>query len=164
MEKTEITDALMRAMEKALETLAFVEAIPLNEDTTPFPEGAEPKPRTSTKWTRVNIVRPVEASVSLLLPPELATMLTMDMFGFFDDSEVTDEIIGDAMGELCNVLAGRVACELLGDDAEFELGLPSRGFAESDGDVELPDGQLFTLDYGVEGHTLSMVFEGKDFQ
>lgn len=164
MNPQDINAALMRAMEKALETLAFVEAIPLNDESQPFPEEHTPAPRTAVHWTRVELVRPISATTTVLMPPELAKTLTMDMFGFFDDSEVTGEMIGDAMGELCNVLAGRIAVEVLGNDAEFELGLPSRGIEENDENVKRPQGKLHTLDYAVEGHTLTVVFAGVDFQ
>jgi CheY-specific phosphatase CheX len=164
MDSKDLNKSLLRAMEKALESLAFVEAIPLNEDTPPLPDELKPKPRTRVLWTFVEIVRPISGNVYLLMPPELGKSLTMDMFGLFDDSEVTDEMVIDAMGELNNVLSGRVADEILGENAEFELGLPKHGIAEQESEVTLPPGKTHKLDYAVEGFTLSVILGGKDFQ
>jgi len=158
-----IGDALARAMDKSLETLAFVEAIPLNEDTPPLPDELVPAPRTTTNWAKTPIINPFKGEIFLLLPPELSEMLTEMMFGMLDEGELDQSLVMDAIAELSNVLAGRFVDELLEGDAVFELGLPERGSVSSDAEVPLPDTHMHKLDYAVEGYTLTVVLAGVDF-
>ena len=164
MEEEKISREFSQAVMESLENLAFVEAIPLDADTSLLPEDAAPRPRTNVAWALTPFVRPLVGNIVLLMPPELGQMLTEIMFGAMGDGEIVDDVMLDAIAETSNVIAGRVMNGLIGDNAEFELGLPQRGLGESDEDVPLPDAPSYRLDYAIEGYTFTVVLGGRDFQ
>ena len=164
MDPAAISKAFTRAVSGSLEQLAFVEAIPMDENSPPLPDDLKPKPRTNVAWAQTPIVRPLEGDILMIMPPELGKMLTEIMFGGLGEGIVSDEVMLDAIAETSNVIAGRVMNGLIGDNAEFELGLPQRGLGASDNDAPRLDAASFRLDYAIEGYTLTVILGGGDFQ
>ena len=160
----QISRAFSQAVIQSLEQLAFIEVIPINENTPPLPDELTPKPRTNVAWALTPVVQPLEGKILMIMPPELGQMLTEIMFGEIGSGDVTKEAMLDAVAETSNVIAGRVMNELIGDNAEFELGLPEKGLSASDEEVPMYSTASYRLDYAIEGFTLTVMLNGKDFQ
>lgn len=148
-------DAMETAVARTLEAMAFVEALPL-KGKEPLPEDMQPAPRTRVVYAKVPLVTPVEGDVYLLLSPELASQLTEMIYGMFEDENLASEITLDAVAEVTNILAGRFLDEYLGEGTAFELGLPEKGEVEEDREVPRSGSRVLSLDYAVEGHTLTV--------
>ncbi|MFH0883870.1 MAG: chemotaxis protein CheX [bacterium] len=164
LEKANLYKALTQAVAESLESLAFVEAILLDEKTPLLPEEQAPKPRTSVAWARTPFIKPLEGEILLIMPPELGQMLTEIIFGAMGEEKISDEVMLDAIAETSNVVAGRVMNGLIGNHTEFELGLPIRGMGSSDQEVPMPRGTLHKLDYTIEGYTFTVILGAKGFE
>jgi len=158
-ENGKLKSALSSALSETLETLAFLETLPLGEDAPPEAEMIDIQPRRQVVWVRIPMVAPVPGSLTMILSPELGHMLTEMMFGSFGD-KLSNELMLDAVAETTNVVAGRFLDHLLGGGKAFELGLPEKDQATADNQVPMPDDVRVTLDYAVERHKMTVVLAG----
>lgn len=90
----------LAALLEVLEAAAFLFGDPVDCCGVDLPE--EPL------LARVDVSGPLVGRVELALPAPLATTLVGNMLGLEDGAEVTDGAAADALGELVNVLAGRI--------------------------------------------------------
>jgi hypothetical protein len=62
--------------------------------------------------------------MSLGVPKEMALLLAANLLGLEPDSAEAQESLGDAVGEMANMLAGTLAVELFGKDVVCRIGVP----------------------------------------
>jgi hypothetical protein len=62
--------------------------------------------------------------MSLCVPKELALTLAANLLGLEPDSVEAEASLGDAVGEMANMLAGILAVELFGSDVVCKIGVP----------------------------------------
>jgi len=110
---------LVEAISNIIETMAFVEVLKADR-ITPYDE--------DLARLRVEILvnAPFPGEIRLILPKSLAVLFTKNMYSL-DDQEVSDETIGDVLGEIINIIAGRLMADILPGDQTFQLGLPLIG-------------------------------------
>jgi len=156
--------AVANAMSKTLEALAFMELFPLYDDDFNPVDDPDITPVESIVWARIPFVRPVTGSITIALSPELANNLTDVIYGFFEEGNVTDELMMDAVAEVANVLAGRFFSEILPKGVAFELGLPSKGKEDSIDNIPETEDDHFSLDFSLEGQKFTVMLAGNSFE
>lgn len=67
--------------------------------------------------------RPIPGTLTLLLPPEAARRLAAAFLPA--ETEITDEMVRDVAGELCNVIAGQAKTILKDTPHHFKLSIPT---------------------------------------
>jgi CheY-specific phosphatase CheX len=63
--------------------------------------------------------------MSVGVPKDLALTLAANLLGLEPDSDEAQESLGDAVGEMANMLAGILAVELFGKDVVCRIGVPT---------------------------------------
>ena len=155
--------ALSGALSQSLETLAFVEILPLGENAPPEAEMIDIYPRNKVYWATIPIVKPNTGSLTVILSEELCSLLTEQIYGFIED-EITMEMLQDAVAELANVVSGRFLDAYLEGAHTFELDVPIKGVSDSEDEIALGKDLLEKLDYAVEGHKLTVILTGEGFE
>lgn len=114
-----VKETLIEAVGDTIESMAFMEVLP-GEKTTPYDE--------HLVRLRVEILvnAPFPGEIRLVLPKQLAFVFAQNMYSL-DESGVTEEIISDVLGEIVNIVAGRLMADILPADQTFQLGLPLIG-------------------------------------
>ena len=67
---------------------------------------------------------PRQGTLALVAPPDMAHELAGNVLGLMDPDEVTDEVAGQALAELLNIICGELVAELFGKQVVVELGVP----------------------------------------
>jgi chemotaxis protein CheY-P-specific phosphatase CheC len=115
MSSSMTSERLSAVVTELLESAVFV-----------FAEPVEIKPwDDSTVWcARLDLEHGKKFQMSLCAPKELALTLAANLLGLEPDSAEAQESLGDAVGEMANMLAGTVAVELFGKDVVCRIGVP----------------------------------------
>ncbi|MBT3225282.1 MAG: hypothetical protein HN580_25310 [Deltaproteobacteria bacterium] len=114
-----VEQILVDVISETVETMAFMEV--LKKDTiTPYDEHLE--------RLRVEILvnAPFPGEIRLVLPKSLAVLFSQNMYSL-DEQDVTIETVEDVLGEIVNIIAGRLMADILPEDQTFQLGLPLIG-------------------------------------
>lgn len=107
--------ALNKAVQDTLETLAFAEALPLDQHETPVL--AEP-----SFVTTVEVKRPYCGRIRLMISHDLAISLIGSMLG--RSGPIEEEWVQDGLSELVNTIGGRILAHLVESSSSFDLGIP----------------------------------------
>ncbi len=75
-------------------------------------------------WTSIEIQRPVEAKMTLLVPGDLAAVITRGLYGLTGEETLSNAMITDAMAELINTISGQLMSKITPTNQTFGLGLP----------------------------------------
>ncbi len=114
LDSSEIIDALDKAVSELFETIAYSEVTgKLIEDT--FPDLKDYSIGAS-----IDIIRSVNAHLSLLLSKTYAQEIYDTVYG--DDQD--DDILSDLVAEFTNTIAGRFAAAIIHKKKSIEIGLP----------------------------------------
>lgn len=91
-----------------------------------FAESAEPPPWPVTVLWSAHLEMEKQESyrLALCVPRELALTLAANLLGLEPDSDEAKDSLGDAVGEMANMLAGLLAVELFGKDVICRIGVP----------------------------------------
>jgi chemotaxis protein CheX len=111
----ENADAVCQATEQVMEMTCGIEITPL--------QTTDDDSQTDMIIALISIVGDVDWAVFIGLPAETATNLAMKFAGFeipFDSPDM-----GDAVGEMTNILAGQVKAMLDGRGIKADISLPS---------------------------------------
>ena len=133
------------ALSQALETMAFMEMMPVEEDTL------EP---TSLYLTEIDFVGPQNGTLQILAGRAFADALA-ESIGALD--EVTDDDCQDALKELANVTCGSITPSMASDTSDiYDLTVPSIYNGDS-----VPQWHTFTTGkdayvLNVEGHLIAV--------
>jgi len=114
-----VEQILVDAISETIETMAFIELLKADV-ITPYDE--------SLVRLRVEILvnAPFPGEIRLVLPKTLAVLFAQNMYSL-DEQDVADETIEDVLGEIVNIIAGRLMADILPEDQTFQLGLPLIG-------------------------------------
>ncbi len=150
-----LTPALVDALSKALENMAF-EEIELVDDQLPksFESASD------HLWAILPILEPVYGEVGVSLSSDCAQMITESIYGASGDDELAENTIHDALGEILNTVVGRFIHALIPADQRFDFGLPRTGTGEFPIPIERVEASV-SID--ASGHTLTAIVVGKDF-
>ncbi len=130
-----ICKTVLKAVSETFETMIFTQVAPLGpagnelpaDDKGAFaaiPEQSAPGSLQKNYWTAIPILSPLKGSMLMEIPDPLAIELTKNLYGWVDDSQITEKVKQDALTELINTISGRLMRLLLPEDQTFELGLP----------------------------------------
>jgi len=148
----ELRNILERAVADTIESMAFVEIVP-TEKKTPYNE--------HLVRLRVEILvnAPFPGEIRLVLPISLAMIFAQNMYNL-DERQITDELIQDVLGEIVNIVAGRLMAEIIPSKQTFQLGLPQIGtdaFLETDADS-------LSMEFDAEESPFWVILFGDGFQ
>ena len=116
MSNSMTSERLNAAVTELLESAVFVFAEPI--EVEPWDE--------PTVWcARLELEHGKRVQMSLCAPKELALILAANLLGLEPDSAEAQESLGDAVGEMANMLAGVVAVDLFGKDVVCRIGVPT---------------------------------------
>jgi CheY-specific phosphatase CheX len=115
----ETIEAVQEAVAETMESIAFMEAIPMEED--PAEMQADD---LLGSW--IEVKHPIQAGLTLLVPQELAMEITRSIYGVDEEVVFSEAEARDTLAELVNIVAGRLMSKITPSDLTFELGLPER--------------------------------------
>lgn len=147
-----VKETLIDAVAETIESMAFLEVLP-SEKETPYDE--------HLVRLRVEILvnAPFPGEIRLVLPRRLAVQFVQNMYSL-EKLEVTDEILSDVLGEIVNIIAGRLMADMLPGDQTFQLGLPLIGpdvFLET-------EASSLAVEFDAEGTPFWVILFGDGFQ
>lgn len=147
-----LLDVLVDATLETIENMAFTE-VTCSEKTTPYDE------HLVRLRVEILINKPFPGEMRLVLPLGLATLFTKNMYNLSDD-EITDELVKDVLGEIINIISGRLMADLIPGDQTFELGLPLIGpdvFVQT-------EASSVSVEFDAEGTPFWIILFGDGFQ
>jgi len=118
-EDVNLQEALINAVSETLEGMAFIEVLKA-ESKTPYDE------RMARLRVAILINSPFPGEICLVLPVSLAALLVQNMYNI-EEKDLKDELQSDALGEILNVIAGRLMSAIMPVDQSCQLGLPEIG-------------------------------------
>ena len=111
-----IKEIITRESVQTLEKLAFIFAMPEEEDTEP--EGEE------AFAVAVDFTGPFSGSMLIRYPVEDLDELAVNMLGIDDEEEITGDQKIDALKETVNIICGNVLPAIGGKTAVFDISAP----------------------------------------
>jgi CheY-specific phosphatase CheX len=147
-----VEQLLTDAISETIETMAFME-VNKADSITPYDE------HLARLRVEILVNAPFPGEMRLVLPKTLAILFAQNMFSL-EEQEVTEETVEDVLGEIINIIAGRLMADILPEDQTFQLGLPLIG----------PDAFLETeasshaIEFSIESAPLWVVLFGDGFQ
>ncbi len=114
-----ILDKLVNATLETIENMAFMEVIKSDKET-PYDE------HLVRLRVEILINKPFPGEMRLVLPIGLAIEFAKNMYNL-EEEEISEELMHDVLGEIINVIAGRLMADLIPSDQMFDLGLPLIG-------------------------------------
>ncbi len=111
--------AMVNAVRQTLENMVFMEVM---EQQPPYSDIAP----ENLAWSSMMINDPIQGEVRLAVPSELLKQITANVFGLSEE-EVTTSQGYDILNELLNTIGGLFMTNLLPDDQEYKIGLPTLG-------------------------------------
>ena len=115
----DITTILTDVTLDAIENMAFME-VTKSDTLTPYDE------HLVRLRVEILINKPFPGEMRLILPIGLVSQFTQNMYNI-DEADVNDDTMKDVLGEMINIIAGRLMTEITPPDEMFELGLPLVG-------------------------------------
>ena len=152
-----LTSAMVNAISKALENMAFEEAELIENGSN-----IERLKKTCAKtvWASLPVIYPLSGKFVLIIPRECAKIITSDIYGAFTDDHISDEAILDAIGEILNTITGRFLAALIPPDQVFDLGLPCTGTGMPVTEADI----ISSVSLNMNGHLLTGWVIGEDFR
>ncbi|MBU2513003.1 chemotaxis protein CheX [bacterium] len=147
-----LLDLLTDATLETIENMAFMEVVK-SEKTTPYNE------HLVRLRIEILINKPFPGEMRLVLPMDLAVQFTRNMYNLSED-EITEELMKDVLGEIINIISGRLMADLVPEDQIFELGLPLIG---PDVFVQTEASSL-SIEFDAEGTPFWIILFGDGFQ
>ncbi len=147
-----LLDVLIDATLETVENMAFMEVVK-SEKTTPYNE------HLIRLRVEILINKPFPGEMRLVLPMGLAVQFTKNMYNLADE-EITEELMQDVLGEIINIISGRLMADLIPGDQMFELGLPLIG---PDVFVQAEASSL-SIEFDAEGTPFWIILFGDGFQ
>jgi hypothetical protein len=136
--------AMLTAVAETFENLAFMEALPGDED-------AVQTAQDECLQAALLFHEPVQGEIRVAFPRELLTQVAATVFGL-PAGECSDSTLHDVSAEILNTIAGRFMNELLPEHQVFRIGLPEIGPAAAGDESEdwrewtfQADGYLFSV-------------------
>jgi CheY-specific phosphatase CheX len=114
-----LLDLLVDATLETIESMTFMEVVK-SERATPYDE------HMVRLRVEILINKPFPGEMRLVLPRNLAIQFAKNMYNL-TESEITEELFRDVLGEIVNIISGCLMAELIPGDQIFELGLPLVG-------------------------------------
>ncbi len=147
-----LLNKLVDATLEAIESMAFMD-IQKSESVTPYDE--------HLVRLRVEILvnKPFPGEFRLVLPVSLAVQFTQNMYNLEED-EINESLMKDVLGEVINIISGRLMADLIPGDKTFELGLPLIG---PDVFVQAEASSL-SVEFDAEGSPFWIILFGDGFQ
>ncbi len=147
-----LLDILVNATLETLENMAFIEVVK-SDKTTPYDE------HLVRLRLEILINKPFAGEMRLVLPMDLAIQFTKNMYNLAE-GEITEDLMQDVLGELINIISGRLMADLIPKDQTFELGLPLIG---PDVFVQAEASSL-SVEFDAEGVPFWIILFGDGFQ
>jgi len=120
LDQEKICSITQETVNETFESMIFMPVISLPKEM--------PKPSLEgNQFARLEFLAPMKGIMYLAVPPNLASEITKNLYGWMDESDLTDEVVQDAMAELVNTVAGQFLSKFLPEDQTFEIGLPATG-------------------------------------
>ena len=116
----EIMENILEAVGETMESLIFSEVEPADPDN-------EDQALIDPIWSDIDILRPVQGKLTIIMPRELAMEITGDLFGPDLDGPPADSMVRDTLAEIVNTVAGKLMSSIIKHDQVLELGLPVSG-------------------------------------
>lgn len=148
---TDLKEIIADAVSQTIESMAFVD-ISLSSTKTPYDE------HLVRLRVEILINAPFPGEIRLVLPVSLAVSFAKNMYNL-DEKEVSEEILNDVLGEIINIVAGRIMADILPEDQTFQLGLPQVG---QDVFLETEAASL-DLEFDAEGFPFWVIMFGDGF-
>lgn len=142
--------ALIRAISKTLEEMAFEQVDLINDEDTIraydssqsglataassdscqlnsfLKDRGSSVPCNEKLWAELPLVEPWFGEIAIEVGGECAVVLKESLFGATDESS-PNEIVHDALAEILNTIAGCFMNELIPPDQEYQIGFPKTG-------------------------------------
>lgn len=147
-----LLDLLVAATLETIENMAFMEVMK-SEKATPYNE------HLVRLRLEILINKPFPGEMRLVLPMDLAIQFTKNMYNLAEEN-ITENLMKDVLGELINIISGRLMAELVPSDQIFELGLPLIG---PDVFVQAEASSL-SVEFDAEGIPFWIILFGDGFQ
>ena len=147
-----LSDILVNATLETIENMAFMEVVK-SDKTTPYDE------HLVRLRLEILINKPFPGEMRLVLPMDLAIQFTKNMYNLTEE-EITEELMKDVLGELINIISGRLMADLIPEDQTFDLGLPLIG---PDVFVQAEASSL-AVEFDAEGVPFWIILFGDGFQ
>ena len=147
-----LLDLLVDATLETIENMAFTEVI-RSEKTTPYDE------HLVRLRLEILINKPFPGEMRLVLPVELAILFTKNMYNLGEE-DITEDLMKDVLGEIINIISGRLMADLIPEDQTFELGLPLIGpdvFVQT-------EASSISVEFDAEGFPFWIILFGDGFQ
>lgn len=148
----DLLNLIVDATLETIENMAFMEVVK-SDKSTPYDE------HLVRLRVEILINKPFPGELRLVLPMNLAIQFTKNMYNLGEE-EITEELIKDVLGELINIISGRLMAELVPEDQTFELGLPLIG---PDVFVQAEASSL-SIEFDAEGVPFWIILFGDGFQ
>jgi CheY-specific phosphatase CheX len=132
--------------------MAFIELLP-SETFTPYDE------HLVRLRLEILINKPFPGEMRLVLPMDLAIQFAKNMYNMAEE-DITEGLMKDVLGELINIISGRLMAELIPEDQTFDLGLPLIG---PDVFVQAEASSL-SVEFDAEGVPFWIILFGDGFQ
>ncbi len=132
-------DAAVAALAHSLEAMAFVSVVPF--------EDAPPPPGPDAVVVRLAFAGPARGELSIVAPRSFGLLLLGNVDPAQAEAGCTDAQAADAIGEVVNVVCGRLLREVGG--GRFSLGLPRAAPLSTDdgwGELTTPTGESIVVD------------------
>ena len=146
-----LKDKLVAAVIESVESMTFTEVI-LTDKTTPYDE------HMVRLRVEIRIDEPFPGEIRLITPLSLAVTFAQNMYNL-EKTDVSDALLADVLGEIINIIAGRIMGDLLAADKTFRLNIPETGpdvFIET-------EASSFTAEFDAEGVPFWMILFGEGF-
>lgn len=120
MDREELKGDLYEALRDTLETMAFAEVLPANNDSL-----MQLADDSQVIWSKVGIHSARLSGIELVVPAELAAELADTMYAGLAPEDAGT--VQDTLAELANTLAGKFMLGLGSDVGDFFLDVPVSG-------------------------------------
>jgi len=147
-----LLEKLVDATLETIESMAFME-IQKSEASTPYDE------HLVRLRVEILINKPFPGEFRLVLPVGLAVQFTQNMYNLEED-EINESLMKDVLGEIVNIISGRLMADLIPEDEIFELGLPLIG---PDVFVQTEASSL-SVEFEADGIPFWIILFGEGFQ
>ncbi len=147
-----LLDLLVDATLETIENMAFMEVV-RTEKTTPYDE------HLVRLRLEILINKPFPGEMRLVLPMDLAIQFTKNMYNLAEE-EINEDLMKDVLGEIINIISGRLMADLIPEDQTFDLGLPLIGpdvFVQA-------EASTLSVEFDAEGTPFWIILFGDGFQ
>ncbi len=150
--KPNLVDIVVDATAETVENMAFLEVLQ-SDKITPYDE------HLVRLRVEILINSPFPGEIRLVIPISLAVLFAQNMYNL-EEKEISEKLMHDVLGEIVNIIAGRLMADIVPADQAFHLGLPQVG-----ADVFLEtEASSFSVEFDTEGTPFWLILFGDGFQ